>query len=41
MRYVDDLVLLAVEITVLQGMIAGLIEVGRRYRMEMNMEKLR
>jgi len=40
-RYADDLVLLAVEETVLQGMIAGLIEVGRRYRMmEMNVEKL-
>ena len=41
MRYVDDLVLLAVEETVLQGMIAELIEVGRRYRMEMNVEKLK
>jgi hypothetical protein len=37
-RYADDLVLLVVEETVLQGMSAGLIEVGRCYRMEMNME---
>jgi hypothetical protein len=40
-KYVDDLVLLAKEETVLQGMIERLIEIGRRYGMEMNVEKLR
>jgi hypothetical protein len=37
----DDLVLLAEEETVLQGMIDRLIEIGRRYGMEMNVERLR
>jgi hypothetical protein len=40
-KYADDLVLLAREGTVLQGMIDRLIEIGRRYGMEMNVEKLR
>jgi hypothetical protein len=34
-------VLLAKEETVLQGMIDRLIEIGRRYWMEINVEKLR
>jgi hypothetical protein len=38
-KYVDDLVLLAREETVLQGMIDRLIETERRYGMEMNVEK--
>jgi hypothetical protein len=38
-KYVDDLVLLAREEMVLQGMIDRLIEIGRRYGMEMNVEK--
>jgi hypothetical protein len=38
-KYVDDLVLLTNEEKVLQGMIDRLIEVGRRYGMEMNVEK--
>jgi hypothetical protein len=38
-RYADDLVLLAKEEKVLQGMIDRLIEIGRRYEMEMNVEK--
>jgi hypothetical protein len=38
-KYADDLVLLAKEETVLQGMIDRLIEVGRHYGMEMNVEK--
>jgi hypothetical protein len=38
-KYADDLVLLAKEETVLQGMIDRLIEIGRRYGMEMNVEK--
>ena len=41
MKYADDLVLLAKEETVLQGMIDRPIEIGRRYGMEMNVEKLR
>jgi len=38
-KYVDDLVLLAQEETVLQDMIDKLIEIGRFYGMEMNVEK--
>jgi hypothetical protein len=38
-KYADDLVLLAKEETVLQGMIDRLIEIGRRYGMAMNVEK--
>jgi hypothetical protein len=38
-KYADDLVLLAKEETVLQGMVDRLIEIGRRYGMEMNVEK--
>ena len=38
-KYADDLVLIAKEETVLQGMIDKLIEIGRCYRMEMNVEK--
>jgi hypothetical protein len=38
-KYADDLVLLVKEETVLQGMIDRLIEIGRRYGMEMNVEK--
>jgi hypothetical protein len=40
-KYADDLVLLAKEETVLQGMIDRLTEIGRRCGMEMNVEKLR
>jgi hypothetical protein len=38
-RYADDLVLLAKEETILQRMIDMLIEVGRGYGMEINVEK--
>ena len=38
-KYADDLVLMAKEETVLQGMIYKLIETGRYYDMETNMEK--
>ena len=38
-KYADDLVLVAKEETVLQGMIDKLIETGRYYGMEMNVEK--
>jgi hypothetical protein len=38
-KYADDLVLLAREEKVLQGMVDRLIEIGRRYGMEMNVEK--
>jgi hypothetical protein len=38
-RYADDLVLLAREEKVLQGVVDRLIEIGRRYGMEMNVEK--
>jgi hypothetical protein len=38
-KYADDLVLLAKEETVLQGMVDRLIEIGRRYGMEMDVEK--
>ena len=37
--YADDLVLMAKEETVLQGMIDKLIEIGRCYGVEMNVEK--
>jgi hypothetical protein len=37
--YADDLVLLVKDETVLQGMIERLIETGRFYGMEMNVEK--
>jgi hypothetical protein len=39
LQYADDLVLMAKEETVLQGMINKLIEIGRCYGMEMNVEK--
>jgi hypothetical protein len=38
-KYADDLVLLAWEEKVLQGMVDRLSEIGRRYGMEMNVEK--
>jgi hypothetical protein len=38
-EYADDLVLLAKEETVLQGMIDRLIEIGKRYGLEINVEK--
>ena len=38
-KYADDLVLMAKEETVLQGTIDKLIETGRHYGMEMNVEK--
>jgi hypothetical protein len=38
-KYAEDLVLMAKEETVLQGMIDKLIEIGRCYGMEMNVEK--
>ena len=38
-KYADDLVLMAKEETVLQGMIGKLTEIGRCYGMEMNVEK--
>jgi len=38
-KYADDLVLTAREETVLQGMIDKLIEIGRCYGMDMNVEK--
>jgi len=38
-RYADDLVLLAKEETVLQGMIERLVENGRCYGTEVNVEK--
>jgi hypothetical protein len=40
-QYAYNLVLLAREETVLRGVIDRLIEFGRRYAMEMNVEKLR
>jgi hypothetical protein len=40
-RYADDLVLPAREETVLQGVVDRLIDIGRRYGMEMNVVKLR
>ena len=38
MNYADDLVLMAKEETVLQGMTDKLIETGRCYGMELNVE---
>jgi hypothetical protein len=38
-KYADDLVLLAKEEKVLQNMIDKLLEIGRCYGMEMNVEK--
>jgi hypothetical protein len=38
-KYADELVLLAEEETVLQGMVDRLIQIGRRYGMKMNVEK--
>ena len=38
-KHADDLVLMAKEETVLQGMIDKLTEIGRYYDMEMNVEK--
>jgi hypothetical protein len=38
-KYADDLVQLSKEETVQQGMIDRLIEIGRRYGMEINVEK--
>jgi hypothetical protein len=38
-KYADDLVLLAREENVLQGMVDRLIEIGRCYGMDMNVEK--
>jgi hypothetical protein len=38
-KYADDLVLLAKEESVLQGMIDSLIEIVRCYGMEMNVEE--
>jgi hypothetical protein len=40
-KYADDLVLLASEENVLQGMVDRLSEIGRRYGMEMNVEELK
>jgi hypothetical protein len=40
-KYADDLVLLAKDKKVLQDMIDKLIEIGRCYGMEMNVEKTR
>ena len=39
MKYADDLVLIAKEETVLQGMVDKLIEIGSCYGMEMSVEK--
>ena len=39
LKYADDLVLMAKEETVLQGMIDKLTETGRCYGMEMNVKK--
>jgi hypothetical protein len=38
-KHADDVVLLAREETVLQGVVGRLIEIGRRYGMEMNLDK--
>jgi len=38
-KYADELVLMAKEETVLQGMIGKLTEIGRCYGMEINVEK--
>jgi hypothetical protein len=37
-KYADDLVIMAKKETVLQGMIDKLIEIGRGYGMEINLE---
>ena len=39
MKYADDLVLMAQEVKMLQGMNDKLIEIGSCYGMEMNVEK--
>jgi hypothetical protein len=39
LKYVDDLVLLAQEEAVLQGVIERLIKIGRCFGMKMNVEK--
>ena len=39
MKYADELILMAKEETVLQGMTDNLIEIGSCYGMEMNEEK--
>ena len=41
LKYADDVVLLVKEETVLLAMIKRLIEIGRCYGMEMNVEKLK
>jgi hypothetical protein len=38
-KYADDLVLMARKEKVIQGMVDRLIEIRRRYGMEMNVEK--
>jgi ABC-type hemin transport system ATPase subunit len=38
-KYADDLILMAKEVTILQGMIDKLIEIERCYGMEINVEK--
>ena len=38
-KYADDIVIMAKEETVLQGMIDKLIKIGRCYGVEMNVEK--
>jgi len=40
-KYADDLMLMAKEETVLQGMIDKLIETGRNYDMEINVKKIK
>jgi hypothetical protein len=40
-KYANDLLLLAKEETVLQGITEGLVQAGRRYGIEMTVEKLR
>jgi hypothetical protein len=39
LKYTDDLVLMAKEGAVLQGMFEGIIDIGRCYGMEMNVKK--
>jgi hypothetical protein len=41
MKYADERELLAKDETAIQGIIDRLIEIGRRYGMEMNVEKLK
>jgi hypothetical protein len=38
-KYADNLVLLAKKETVLQSMIHRIVEIGRRYGMEINVER--